>query len=105
MTLIIRCLGGEALLNWKATVAFPWYDAEANTQHFPFKTMSMLIGLVVMLLVAYITDWMMRTGRMGTKALMIINNRYGREERAKSSYAFDNDSMTKETDVDSVKLK
>lgn len=81
VTLVIRCLGGEALLSWRAAVAFPWYDAATNTQYFPFKTMSMLLGLLVMLIVAYITDGLMKSGRMSAKALMVINNRYGREER------------------------
>ena len=90
VTLILRCLGGEALLKWNAAVAFPWYDAETNTQYFPFKTLSMLIGLVVMLVVAYVTDRLMESGKMSTRPLRLINNRYGREQLTKGALSENN---------------
>ncbi|KAF6018316.1 hypothetical protein EB796_023402 [Bugula neritina] len=62
VSLAVRLLGGEALLNWKAVVAFPWYDSETNRQYFPYKTLCMLIGLVVMLIVSYLTDRLMESG-------------------------------------------
>lgn len=78
MTLVLRLLGGESYLNWKAAVAYPWYDEETNTQYFPYKTMTMLIGLGVMLGVSYLTDWLMNTGRLDLKWLRYINNRADR---------------------------
>ena len=74
----MRFLGGEAYLNWRATVAYPGYDADTNTQYFPYKTLSMLCGLVVMLAVSYLTDCLMRTGRIDMKWLRMINNRIDR---------------------------
>ena len=83
-------MGGEALLKWNAAVAFPWYDAETNTQYFPFKTLSMLIGLVVMLVVAYVTDRLMESGKMSTRPLRLINNQYGREQLTKGALSENN---------------
>jgi len=75
VSLAVRLLGGEALLNWKAVVAFPWYDSETNRQYFPYKTLCMLIGLVVMLIVSYVTNRLMESGRLNRKWLHRINNR------------------------------
>lgn len=77
ITLIIRLLGGEAFLGWKAAVAFPWYDPVTNTQYFPFKTMAMLVGLGTMLGVSYLTDWAMTNRRLDMKWLRYVNNRVG----------------------------
>ena len=77
VTLIIRLLGGETYLGWRAAVAFPGYDEETNTQYFPFKTMAMLIGFGLMLAVSYLTHWAMTTGRLDAKWLRYINNKVG----------------------------
>ena len=74
----MRLLEGKAYLNWRATVAYPGYDADTNTQYFPYKTLSMLCGLVVMLAVSYLTDCLIRTDRIDMKWLWMINNRIDR---------------------------
>lgn len=75
VSLIIRVLGGEALLGWQATVAYPWYDPAANKQYFPYKTMAMLAGFITMLTVSYLTHRLMATGSLHPKWLRRINNR------------------------------
>ena len=85
VSLTIRMLGGEALLGWQATVAYPWYDAALNKQYFPYKTIAMVAGLIVMLAVSYLTDWLMRTERLHVKWLMKINNRIGRDDKSEKS--------------------
>lgn len=65
-------------MNWPASVGYPGYDAETNTQYFPYKTLSMVCGLMVMLAVSYLTDWLMVNGRMDVKWLRLVNNRFDR---------------------------
>ncbi|KAF6029226.1 hypothetical protein EB796_012462 [Bugula neritina] len=64
VSLIFRLLGGESFLNWQATVHFPWYDAETNTQYFPYKSIAMLVGFGLIIGVSWGTDWLMKTGRL-----------------------------------------
>ena len=78
VSLVMRLLGGEAYLSWRATVAYPGYDADTNTQYFPYEALSMLCGRVVMLAVSYLTDCLMRTDRIDMKWLRMINNRIDR---------------------------
>lgn len=75
VSLTLRVLGGEALLGWPAAVAYPWYDAETNKQYYPYKTIAMLSGFVVMVVVSRCTHWLMCSGKLDTKWLRRINNR------------------------------
>ena len=42
----LRLLGGEVLLGIQPTIIYPWYDEESGSQLFPFKTLTMLISLL-----------------------------------------------------------
>lgn len=64
MALLLRLLGGEPILSFPAAIKYPWYDEPSNTQYFPFKTTSMLIGFLVLLLVSYLTDRLIKPGRL-----------------------------------------
>ena len=68
-------IGGESYLNWVAAVGYPYYDETNNVQYFPYKTLSMLVGLFCMILVSFITNRLMKSGRMDRKWLRYINNR------------------------------
>ena len=68
-------IGGENYLDWVAAVGYPYYDETNNVQYFPYKTLSMLVGLFCMILVSFITDRLMKSGRMDRKWLRYINNR------------------------------
>ncbi|XP_013408311.1 high-affinity choline transporter 1-like [Lingula anatina] len=54
--LIIRVLSGEPLLGLQAVLRWPWYEAETNSQPFPYRTASMLLGLLTILLVSHVTN-------------------------------------------------
>ena len=58
-----------------AAVGYPYYDETNNVQYFPYKTLSMLVGLFCMILVSFITNRLMKSGRMDRKWLRYINNR------------------------------
>jgi len=54
-SLTMRLLAGEHTLGFPATIPWPWYDAEMNLQVFPHRTIAMLTGATLTLLVSYIT--------------------------------------------------
>ena len=54
-SLALRLLAGEHTLGFPATIPWPWYDAEINLQVSPHRTVAMLIGASLTLLVSYIT--------------------------------------------------
>ena len=49
-----RLTGGEELVSLPALIEYPFYDETYNFQYFPFKTMTMLISLVTILLFSLI---------------------------------------------------
>lgn len=67
VSLLLRLLGGEYYLNFKAAIKWPWYDEASNLQHFPFRTVSMLIGLILILVVSYLFKWLFESGKLASK--------------------------------------
>jgi len=66
VSLILRLLGGEPLIHLPPTIKYPYYDDhsynpdgevdhEGKGQLFPFRTFSMMMGLLANLLVCYVT--------------------------------------------------
>lgn len=51
-----RLSGGEPLLSLPPLIKYPWYDEESGYQLFPFKTMTMLISLVVIIAVSQLVS-------------------------------------------------
>jgi len=43
---ILRLLGGEPLLNLNPVIYYPWYDEESKYQLFPFKTLTMVVSFL-----------------------------------------------------------
>ncbi|XP_075162329.1 choline transporter [Haematobia irritans] len=64
IALFIRLSGGEALLGLPALIHYPGYDAENQTQLFPFRTMAMLISLVTLIVVSWWTKMMFESGKL-----------------------------------------
>ncbi|XP_013408313.1 high-affinity choline transporter 1-like [Lingula anatina] len=60
--LIIRVLSGEPLLGLQAVLRWPWYEEETDFQPFPYRTTSMLLSLLSILLVSYVTNVAFRAG-------------------------------------------
>ncbi|XP_013384194.1 high-affinity choline transporter 1 [Lingula anatina] len=51
---ILRLGGGEATFNLAAFILYPWYDFENSAQRFPFKTFSMLVSFLSIVIVSLI---------------------------------------------------
>ncbi|XP_073817279.1 choline transporter [Musca autumnalis] len=64
IALFIRLSGGESLLGLPALIHYPGYDAENETQLFPFRTMAMLISLVTLVVVSWWTKMMFESGKL-----------------------------------------
>uniref|UniRef100_A0A0B6ZWB1 Uncharacterized protein n=1 Tax=Arion vulgaris TaxID=1028688 RepID=A0A0B6ZWB1_9EUPU len=58
MGLFFRLMGGEKGLSIPATIIYPWYDEENDTQLFPFRTLSMLIALFTLIGVSFLTEFL-----------------------------------------------
>lgn len=71
--LLLRLLGGESILNFPAAIRYPWYDEETHTQNFPFKTLTMLIGFAVLLSVSYLTDQLIKAGKLNVDLNNLIH--------------------------------
>jgi hypothetical protein len=54
MGLFFRLAGGEKSLKLPALFQYPWYDAEAKFQRFPYKTFSMLMSFLFI----FFTTWL-----------------------------------------------
>ena len=50
--IFFRLSGGEPLLSLPPLIVYPWYDPLSGYQRFPFKTMTMLISLIVIIAVS-----------------------------------------------------
>lgn len=51
--LLLRMLGGEKTFHLPALIHYPGYDPVEEVQNFPYKTMTMLISLTVIVIVSY----------------------------------------------------
>lgn len=80
---------------------FPWYDAETNTQYFPYKSIAMLVGFGLIIGVSWGTDWLMKTGRLDRKYLRFVNNRLD-ESDADDATDTEKDSRLSSADDDKI---
>jgi len=79
VSLVLRLLGGEPLIHLPPTIKYPYYDEhhyvgdskeidhEGKGQLFPFRTFSMMMGLMANLLVCYITHKLFTTQYLSKK--------------------------------------
>lgn len=79
VSLILRLLGGEPLIHLPPTIEYPYFDdhvynqdtneidMEGKGQLFPFRTFSMMMGLMTNLLVCYITHKIFTTQYLSKK--------------------------------------
>ncbi|CAD5224414.1 unnamed protein product [Bursaphelenchus okinawaensis] len=58
--MILRLTGGEPLLHLPALVHYPYYDIKFNIQYFPFKTLAMLVSLIVSMSCSLITNFLLK---------------------------------------------
>ncbi|KAL5015960.1 hypothetical protein ScPMuIL_005549 [Solemya velum] len=64
--LFFRISGGEPTLNIPSLIKYPWYN-ESDGQLFPFKTLSMLITLITLILVSFLAKSLFEKGILPTK--------------------------------------
>jgi len=48
---------GEPLINQPAVIQFPGYEAENETQHFPFRTFCTIVSMATILVVTKISKF------------------------------------------------
>lgn len=66
--LFFRIAGGEPTIGVYAIIKYPWYaEGETYPQLFPFKTLSMLISLTVLIGVSYIFKYIFESGMVHPK--------------------------------------
>ncbi|KAF6213405.1 hypothetical protein GE061_011127 [Apolygus lucorum] len=68
VALFLRILTGEPTLMVDAVIRWPLYDAETNTQYFPFRVTIMLISLAIMASVGFLAHFLfVRTEKIPMK--------------------------------------
>ena len=55
--LVLRVGGGEDKIGFPSFIKYPFYD-EVNGQLFPFRTMSMVISLITIVMVSYLAKFL-----------------------------------------------
>ena len=53
MGLVFRVGGGESTIGMPAFIKYPYYDEETGQQLFPFKTLSMIVSFLTIIIVSY----------------------------------------------------
>lgn len=64
--LLLRVLGGEALLNLPPVIKFPFYDEELG-QLFPYKSFAMICSYIGIIGISFVTDRLFRKGYVALK--------------------------------------
>lgn len=64
VALLVRLSGGEPIMGFPALIHFPGYDAAANKQLFPFRTLAMLLSLLTLYAVTRLSKWLFEEGRL-----------------------------------------
>lgn len=74
--LFFRIAGGEKSMNVSPIIEYPWYNEESKEQLFPFKTLSMLLSFLSIILVSYPLRYMFESGMLprGWDVFMCIVN-------------------------------
>merc|ERR1719423_592013 len=78
VSLVLRLLGGEPLIHLPPTIQYPYYDDhsysptgevdhEGKGQLFPFRTFSMMMGLLANIIVCYVTHKLFTTQYLSKK--------------------------------------
>ncbi|KAI0980453.1 hypothetical protein GJ496_011984 [Pomphorhynchus laevis] len=67
IALILRVIGGEDTIGIPALVRYPFYNYADKIQIFPFRTFSMLIGLITHIFVSVFTDHIFKSGKLSSK--------------------------------------
>ena len=60
--MFFRLASGEVFLNFKPLFEYPGYDKEAGVQYFPYKTLSMLVTLITVVLVSLCARMLIKHG-------------------------------------------
>lgn len=66
-SLILRILSGEPVLHIPAIIKYPFFDEDTQTQLFPHRTLVMLIGAILVVLVSIATNFLFLKGLLPKK--------------------------------------
>ena len=70
VSLLLRLLSGEPLFAFPACIRWPYAVDDGNgiyTQRFPFKTLIMLMGLILIIVVSYVSESLFTSGKIPAK--------------------------------------
>ena len=70
VSFLLRMLSGEPLFGFPAAIKWPYAVDNGNgiwTQRFPFKTLIMLLGLILIVIVSYIVEKLFKNGTIPAK--------------------------------------
>ncbi|KAF2355067.1 Sodium/solute symporter [Trinorchestia longiramus] len=65
--IFFRTMGGEAMIGIPAVIKYPWYDEETGEQLFPFRTLSMILSAVTLVVVSEVTQHLFDSGTIHQK--------------------------------------
>ncbi len=61
---LLRLLAGESVFNLHPILKYPLYDEQNQIQKFPFRTLSMLICISLIIIVSLITNFLFKRGKI-----------------------------------------
>ena len=64
--ILLRLLAGESLFNVPPVLKYPLFDEQNEIQKFPFRTLSMLICMSVIVVVSLLTNFLFKKGNRST---------------------------------------
>lgn len=103
--LFFRLTGGEPLLSLPPLIRYPKYDEESGYQLIPFKTMCMVITLLVIIIFSYLFKFLFTRWKVLPLSLDVFNS-FGERESVQSisykktehSTEFNNDAFDAENE-------
>ena len=112
LSLVLRFLGGEPYLNIDPVIKYPWFDEDAQTQMFPFKTLIVVIDLVAIITISAVANTCAKSSKafvsVDRKLFGVYDENSDSEYKmdALDNYIFTNTGYTpddKENDVTAIK--
>ena len=101
--IILRFGGGEALIGLPPFIKYPLYDDKLKKQFFPFRTLAMLVSLIMLIAVSYL--YQRFVGNCGMFNKIDDTEDIGMEETKRGSAISGRTSYGTQTFVDAEKEK
>ena len=85
--LVLRLGAGEPSLLLPAAIKFPYYSAEMDLQLFPFRTLSMVVSLLVTVAVSSLFKFVLTRARPEMDVLRCIHSQWSEGNSAREHYS------------------